>query len=579
MSAARAVSVPHPLGVARWGTQIDAQVLDRSAGRRAQQVAGYVAKYATKSSDGGDALDAPIRSEEDPARRSLPPHLRRMAETAWALGGDGEFEPYRLLAGGELFGLRAKRVDPLRRTVTIAETVVDVGGHPYFGPPKTRAGRRTIPLPRVAADPLAEHLRTYDRQPDDLVFTAPEGGPVQLNVWRQRFWAPAVRDPCTPPSARSAAHRGGAVDGRRRQPQGGGGTGGTHVGELARSNASTTRSTRWPRARARRLRSRATPTTRRMRARKNDFVRARMAVIFAGPRVLRPRSFADRDRRYLRNHVMPTFGRYELGRINHPMVAAWVAELAQRRAPATVHKAHQIMAKIIRSAVDAGLLANSPCDRVPLPKVEHTEMRFLAPDEIGDLADAIGDEWRALVLVGCYGGLRIGELHGLRVPRVDLLRAQVDVAEIVTDVAGHLYTGPPKTRAGRRTVQLPRFVIDELDAHLGNRSEGLVWPNEKGDHLRVTSWRRRAWAPAVAAAGLAPLRCHDMRHTAVALWIAAGASPTEIARRAGHRSVVTVLDRYGHLLPGVESRVTDALDEMGRRAAVRPTASVTQIAG
>ena len=55
-----------------------------------------MAKYATKSSDGGGALDAPIRSEEDLARRSLPPHLRRMAETAWALGADPTFESYRL---------------------------------------------------------------------------------------------------------------------------------------------------------------------------------------------------------------------------------------------------------------------------------------------------------------------------------------------------------------------------------------------------------------------------------------------------------------------------------------------------
>ena len=37
---------------------------------------------------------------------------------------------YGGLRAGELFGLRAKRVDPLRRSVTIAETVVDVGGHP-----------------------------------------------------------------------------------------------------------------------------------------------------------------------------------------------------------------------------------------------------------------------------------------------------------------------------------------------------------------------------------------------------------------------------------------------------------------
>lgn len=96
LSAARAVAVGHPLGVATWGSQVDVQVLDRSAGPRAQKVASYVAKYATKSSDGGGALDAPIRSEEDLARRSLPPHLRRMAETAWALGADTSFEPYRL---------------------------------------------------------------------------------------------------------------------------------------------------------------------------------------------------------------------------------------------------------------------------------------------------------------------------------------------------------------------------------------------------------------------------------------------------------------------------------------------------
>ena len=65
------------------------------------------------------------------------------------------------------------------------------------------------------------------------------------------------------------------------------------------------------------------------------------------------------------------------------------------------------------------------------------------------------------------------------------------------------------------------------------------------------------------------LRPHDLRHSAVALWIAAGASPKEIATRVGHTSVSVVLDRYGHLLPGTEERVTDALEELGRTAADR----------
>ena len=75
--------------------------------------------------------------------------------------------------------------------MSIAEMVVDVGDHLHFGPPRTRAGHRTVPLPRVAAEPLAEHLTTFGRRPENLVFRSPEGGPVQLSVWRRRFCVPA----------------------------------------------------------------------------------------------------------------------------------------------------------------------------------------------------------------------------------------------------------------------------------------------------------------------------------------------------------------------------------------------------
>jgi hypothetical protein len=94
--AAKTVSVVHPSGVARWGRQIDVQVLERSAEARVKAVAGYIAKYATKSSDGAGSLDVRIRSERDLAQRRLPAHLRRMAETAWKLGGVPAFERWHL---------------------------------------------------------------------------------------------------------------------------------------------------------------------------------------------------------------------------------------------------------------------------------------------------------------------------------------------------------------------------------------------------------------------------------------------------------------------------------------------------
>src|SRR4029450_11631075 len=78
--------------------------------------------------------------------------------------------------------------------------------------------------------------------------------------------------------------------------------------------------------------------------------------------------------------------------------------------------------------------------------------------------------------------------------------------------------------------------------------------------LRVIAFRARIWRPATRNAGLDGLRIHDLRHTAVALWIAAGANPKEVAARAGHTSVSFTLDRYGHLYPDADQVLRDRLD-------------------
>jgi integrase len=292
---------------------------------------------------------------------------------------------------------------------------------------------------------------------------------------------------------------------------------------------------------------------------------------------LRPSTRA-RDESYWRNHVKPTFGDLPLSAIDHQAIAQWVADLrTSGLAPATVHKCHQVLSKPLRAAVRAGRLFANPADDVPLPKVEREEMRFLTPAEVATLADKIDKRYRAFVILGAYAGLRLGEMLALRWDRVDLLHRRLDVVETAVEVRGHVTIGPPKTRAGRRSVPLPRVAADALTAHQKARGgDGLVFPAPDGGPGRAGLFRRRFWYPATVAAGLGELtpdehtgrehytglRIHDLRHTAVSLWIAAGASPKEIATRAGHTSVSVVLDRYGHLLPGSEDAVNDALDAL-----------------
>lgn len=280
---------------------------------------------------------------------------------------------------------------------------------------------------------------------------------------------------------------------------------------------------------------------------------------------LRPSTVA-RDTQFFRTHALPVFGNTQLAKLDRTTLRAWVAELGSadgsNLAPATIHRVVQLMNKCVNAALEDRLISHNPVAKLPLPRIERQEMRFLTVEELWSLASAIDPRYRAFVLLGGFGGLRLGEMLGLRWSRVDLLRRRVHVAETLVDITGHISFGPPKTKAAVRSVPLPSFVCDELSllAQQPLDPEMLVFRSPDGLPIRATLFRRRFWAPAVKVAGLEPLRIHDLRHTAVSLWIADGAHPKQIAVMAGHTSVSVVLDRYGHLYPQQDEELMRRLE-------------------
>jgi integrase len=153
-------------------------------------------------------------------------------------------------------------------------------------------------------------------------------------------------------------------------------------------------------------------------------------------------------------------------------------------------------------------------------------------------------------------------LAGLRVEQLDLGRARLTVNQAASWVRGRLTFGPPKTRASRRTVTLPAFLVDGLRQHLSayGWAGGLVFTSPESRPLHWTYSRRRHWKPAVEASVGEPCRFHDLRHTHAALLIAAGEHSKVIQQRLGHASIRTTLDVYGHLFDGLDEDATDRLD-------------------
>ena len=265
----------------------------------------------------------------------------------------------------------------------------------------------------------------------------------------------------------------------------------------------------------------------------------------------------------LKTHVLPRWRNVALIGVTHGDVQAWLSELSDRGlAGASVRKAQGVLSGILGLAVRDRRLAVNPALGVALPPMQEKRRRYLTAEQLEALADAAGPG-RVAVLVLGYCGLRWSELAALRVRHFDLLRRRVLVEEAVTEVDGsRLVWGTPKTH-GRRSVPLPRFLVDELARTVVTRpADELAFPSPKGAVLRNRN-ARSAWFDAAARAigepGLTP---HELRHTAASLAIKAGANVKAVQRMLGHASAAMTLDRYTDLFDDDLDDVADRLDAL-----------------
>lgn len=100
------------------------------------------------------------------------------------------------LRWGECAGLRVGRLDFLRSTLEVAEHLTrGPGGRMVMGPPKSQAARRTMAVPEPLIALLGDHLarrQLTGADADQLVFTAPHGGPLDYAHFRRRVWDAAT---------------------------------------------------------------------------------------------------------------------------------------------------------------------------------------------------------------------------------------------------------------------------------------------------------------------------------------------------------------------------------------------------
>ena len=217
------------------------------------------------------------------------------------------------------------------------------------------------------------------------------------------------------------------------------------------------------------------------------------------------------------------------------------------------------------------------------------------PAEISAIVAKADGEWRTMIVLAIFTGLRASELRGLRWEDVDLQRKVLTVRQRA-DRWGTI--GEPKSEAGNRTIPLPNIAVNALRSHQQTVSP-LVFPTRTGKPHNLSNVVQRGLWPILRAADVVAhdkdgkpvlgkdgkprpkyTGMHALRHF-YASWLinplpmGLGLPLKVVQERMGHSSITMTADIYGHLFPNTDDR--KALQAGGASATTTCCQPVTDV--
>ena len=270
-----------------------------------------------------------------------------------------------------------------------------------------------------------------------------------------------------------------------------------------------------------------------------------------------------------RTHVEPVWGKVSVAKVDQLAVESWIADLRGQRGATTVKRAHDVLAGILDDAIKGGRIpANKARGVDNLPRKTAKKHVYLTAADVERLAQEAG-QYRVLVLVLAYCGLRWSEAIALRVSDVSCERKRLSVNTGAVQISSQHDVDTPKHHKIRE-VPVAAFLLDELARICeGKTAEALVFPRPGADGYMRRSTTGDGWfEAAVRRAKVQRVTPHELRHTCASLAISAGVNVLALQRMLGHASAKMTLDTYADLFDSDLDAVAEKLDAVA--AGVQP---------
>lgn len=267
----------------------------------------------------------------------------------------------------------------------------------------------------------------------------------------------------------------------------------------------------------------------------------------------------DRYEEHCRLWINPIIGHTQISKLQPSTIAYLYEEMENRGASKNYVRR---VGRMLRGALKGCGLPINPAAGVALPRVEKPEVFPLSQEELSRLLKhAKKRRDYDLYVLALDSGMRQGELFALIWSDFDWVTGSVMVQRSLEYRKGKLRTKSPKTKSGRRRIQLAPETIALLKRRYKRaEKEGCldfpVFHAEKGVWLRQNLFSRDSWLPLRKKAQLGKHRFHDLRHTCATQLLLAGENPKVVSQRLGHSSIEITLSTYAHVLDSMQEEAT-----------------------
>ena len=267
----------------------------------------------------------------------------------------------------------------------------------------------------------------------------------------------------------------------------------------------------------------------------------------------------------MNNHILPVFENKKMMLITKPQVEEFIANLKVKELSyQTINHIIFLTGAIFEKMIDDELIKINPVKRVKKLSINNKKASYLTQEEVQkclETAQANYPQYYALLYTAIYSGLRQGELLALTWDDIDFDSKSITVNKSFSK--GQL--GATKTTSSIRNVRICNSLLEVLKSWQNKYKQNelnLVFPNQNGNYLDSRNILQRFLHPCLKLAGLKTIRWHDLRHTHISLLVNQNVAPQVIQKQAGHSTIKTTMDTYGHLMPSVYNSSIDAIDNI-----------------